>query len=217
MVKYMFFIPIIRISFYPNTHSTAVSCHPMNTNSHSKKYSGMVLSKPIDLLKKHNKMSNNMTLGGIGPKMALISLPYISLCFVLLSQNPAFLEIGILKNSVAYWSGISLLSIGFIFYLNTIIVFLKDFKQGKLITRGPFSLCRNPLYTSIILLILPGFGILFHSGIILSIPVVLYLNFKISIHGESIILKRTFGSQYDEYCSRVREFLPVPRRIRNKQ
>lgn len=159
-------------------------------------------------------MQNNMTFGGVGPKMALISLPYITLCFVLLSKIPDFLEIQILNNPVATWTGFSFISLGFIFYLSTIIVFLKDFRQGKLVTRGPFRLCRNPLYASIILFILPGFGILFHSGIILSIPVVLYLNFKISIHGENIVLKRLFGEQYEEYCTNVREFLPIPKRIR---
>lgn len=155
-----------------------------------------------------------MTFGGIGPKLALISLPYILLCFVLNSKIPTFLEIKILDNPTAFWIGLFLICTGFVFYLITVIVFLKDFPRGKLITRGPFSLCRNPLYTSIILLILPGFGILFHSGIILSIPMVLYLNFKISIHGESILLRRTFGEQYEEYCSHVREFLPIPKRIK---
>jgi len=39
---------------------------------------------------------------------------------------------------------------------------------------------------------------------------VLYLNFKISIHGENKVLEREFGEAYENYRKRVNEIIPFP-------
>jgi protein-S-isoprenylcysteine O-methyltransferase Ste14 len=90
-------------------------------------------------------------------------------------------------------------------------VILIHFKPGKLITQGPFALCRNPIYSSIIVFIIPSLALIFHSGLIFSISLVLYLGFKISIHGETSLLRRTFGEEYEIYEKSVNEIIPFPR------
>jgi protein-S-isoprenylcysteine O-methyltransferase Ste14 len=100
---------------------------------------------------------------------------------------------------------------GIIFWIWSAIYFLKYFKQGNLITKGPFGLCRNPIYSSLIVFIIPSLGLIFHSGLILSISVVLYIGFRISIHGETNVLKRLFGEEYESYEKSVNEIIPFPR------
>lgn len=46
---------------------------------------------------------------------------------------------------------------------------------------------------------------------ILSIALVLYLNFKLSIHGENKVLERKFGEAYNTYRKNVNEIVPGPR------
>ncbi len=63
----------------------------------------------------------------------------------------------------------------------------------------------------VIVFIIPALAIIFHSGLILSISFVLYLGFKISIHGETNVLKRIFGNEYELYERSVNEIIPFPR------
>jgi protein-S-isoprenylcysteine O-methyltransferase Ste14 len=155
-------------------------------------------------------MKTSMTLGGIGPKLALLCLPYIILSLIVMYRFPPFFDLGFLNlhyiKVIAFiWAGA-----GFIFWITSAIYFLMYFKPGRLITMGPFALCRNPIYSSIIVFIIPGLAVIFHSGLILSISVVLYIGFKISIHGESHVLKDTFGDEYEKYKKSVNEIFPFP-------
>lgn len=151
-----------------------------------------------------------MTLGGIGPKLALLSLPYVILSLAVMQRDPEFLNLEALDDSSIRTMGFIWLAAGLFFWISSAWVFLHDFKTGKLITRGPFAWCRNPIYASMILFVIPALGLIFHSGLILSIALVLYIGFRISIHGESIVLRRTFGTEYDEYEKSVNELFPFP-------
>jgi len=152
-----------------------------------------------------------MTLGGVGPKLMLMCLPYIILALLVLHKYPEFLNIDYLDQVVFKNLGLFWLAAGFAFWLSSVIIFLTDFKTGKLITRGTFGWCRNPVYASTIIFILPAFALIYHSGLIASIVLVFYIGFKISIHGENILLERTFGNEYEIYKQSVNEILPFPR------
>ncbi|HET6557793.1 MAG TPA: methyltransferase [Prolixibacteraceae bacterium] len=155
-------------------------------------------------------MKTTMTFGGIGPKLALMNLPYVILSLVMMQRDPEFMNLEALDCPWVRLLGFIWLAAGFLFWISSAWVFLHDFKTGKLITRGPFACCRNPIYASMILFIIPALGIIFHSGLILSIALVLYIGFKIAIHGESILLKRTFGNEYEKYEKSVNELFPFP-------
>lgn len=155
-------------------------------------------------------MKTTMTWGGIGPKLALLSLPYIILCTIVLINYPAFGNLEFLNTlpvrMVAYvWA-----CIGLLLWMWAAFWFVKYFSAHKLITTGPFALCRNPIYASIILFIIPALGVIMHSAPVLSVAVVLYIGFKISIHGECVILERLFGDEYISYRKQVNEFFPFP-------
>lgn len=152
-----------------------------------------------------------MTLGGIGPKLALLCLPYIILSLVVIFEYPEFFDLKFLDNTVAMVIGFVWLGLGLIYWAASAVYFLKYFKTGKLITIGPYALCRNPIYSSLIVFVVPSLALIFHSGLTFTISIVLYIGFKISIHGENIVLRRTFGEEYEIYEKSVNEIFPFPR------
>lgn len=155
-------------------------------------------------------MENKMTFGGVGPKMALLTAPYLILALVVMTRDPLFLKLDFIHAGILKTAGYLLVAAGLLFYLATIRVFLSDFKKGILVTRGTFSLCRNPIYASFLIFIVPGLALIFQSGMLVTIAVVLYLNFKLSIHGENIVLRRKFGEEYERYEKQVNEVIPIP-------
>lgn len=154
-----------------------------------------------------------MTLFGCGPKLAILCLPYIILSLTVMFRYPEFFNLGFLDLAIIKYMGIIWLGLGVIFWIYSAVHFIRYFKPGILITDGPFALSRNPIYSSIIVFIIPSLGLIFHSGIILSIALVLYLGFRLSIHGETIVLRRIFGEEYDRYERSVNEMFPFPRNI----
>jgi protein-S-isoprenylcysteine O-methyltransferase Ste14 len=156
-------------------------------------------------------MKTEMSPGGIGPKLALISLPFIILSLVIMYMYPGFFNLEFLDNRYAQFAGGLLLGLGLVLWGASAATFITGYKKGRLITRGPYSLCRNPIYSSVILFMIPGIGLVHHSGLILSIALVIYINFKVSIHGESRVLSRIFGEEYEHYSKTVNELFPVPK------
>ena len=152
-----------------------------------------------------------MTYGGIGPKLALLCLPYIILAIIVMYRYPEFFDLKFLDFPHVKVFGFAWLGLGIILWISSAIVFLKHFKTGKLITHGPFALCRNPIYSSIIVFIIPSLALIFHSGLLFSISVVIYIGFEISIHGENRLLNRSFGEEYELYEKSVNEIFPFPR------
>jgi protein-S-isoprenylcysteine O-methyltransferase Ste14 len=155
-------------------------------------------------------MKTSMTLFGCGPKLVLLCLPYIILSLIVMYKYPEFFDLKFLDNTYARVLGYIWLGIGIHFWIFSAVYFLKYFKPGQLITRGPFGICRNPIYSSIIVFIIPSLALIFHSGLTFSISLVLYIGFKISIHGETNVLRRIFGEEYNKYEKSVNEIIPFP-------
>jgi protein-S-isoprenylcysteine O-methyltransferase Ste14 len=156
-------------------------------------------------------MKTSMTLFGCGPKLALLCMPYIILSLIVMYMYPEFFDVRFLDTIFVKVTGLIWLGIGITFWIYSAVFFLKYFKPGELITKGPFGLCRNPIYSSIIVFIIPSLALIFHSGLTFSISLVLYIGFKISIHGETNVLRRIFGEKYEIYEKSVNEIFPFPR------
>jgi protein-S-isoprenylcysteine O-methyltransferase Ste14 len=158
-------------------------------------------------------MKTSMSLFGCGPKLALICLPYVILSLIVMYRYPEFFDLKYVNFTYVKVLGFIWLALGVSYWMYSAIFFLKYFKPGNLITKGPFALCRNPIYSSIIVFIIPSLGLIFHSGLIFSIALVLYIGFKISIHGESNVLRRIFGDEYEIYEKSVNEIIPLPKNL----
>jgi protein-S-isoprenylcysteine O-methyltransferase Ste14 len=161
-------------------------------------------------------MKSEMTLFGCGPKMAMLSMPYILLSTAIMIIYPEFLSFKSFDTPAINILGAIWGITGLVFWVYSAIYFVNNFKPGVLLTSGPFGLCRNPIYSAIIVFILPATGLILHSGLMLTIPVVLYIGFKLTIHGETIILRRIFGEVYDRYEKSVNEIFPMPSKLRGR-
>ena len=87
-------------------------------------------------------------------------------------------------------------------------VYLEGRKNQTLVTEGPYSLVRNPLY----LFSLVGFvgaGLAFESFTIpLLFAIIFFISHWPAIHGEEDTLEDLFGDDFVRYRSRVPRFIP---------
>ena len=81
--------------------------------------------------------------------------------------------------------------------------------QGhELIKHGPYSIVRNPIYLGMFALIL-GTGLAYSSWWqILGALATFLIGLRIRIRAEENLLRKTFGSEFDEYARHVPAFLP---------
>jgi protein-S-isoprenylcysteine O-methyltransferase Ste14 len=87
------------------------------------------------------------------------------------------------------------------------VVRAADLDEGadrELVTTGPYSLVRHPLYTSVALLVLRWLGFLFGTWLGALIGVALYMGSRLFAPAEEAELAGQFGPQWDAYCRRVR-------------
>jgi protein-S-isoprenylcysteine O-methyltransferase Ste14 len=80
----------------------------------------------------------------------------------------------------------------------------------ELVTQGPYSLARNPIYLGMFGAIL-GAGLVFARWWTLLAALVLFLvGNHIRITAEERLLREGFGAKFDDYARRVPAFLPRP-------
>ena len=87
-------------------------------------------------------------------------------------------------------------------------IFLGGHKNESLITYGPFSVCRNPLY---LFSLIGVTGICFLSlriSFILVLPYVMYRVYQNLILREETFLAEKFGDEYANYSARTPRFVP---------
>jgi protein-S-isoprenylcysteine O-methyltransferase Ste14 len=104
--------------------------------------------------------------------------------------------------------GISLLIVGVPLYLIAGITIRIYFEAGKLATKGIYGYIRHPIYGSWICFIMPGIVLLADSLIGLTIPLFMYVVFKLLIVEEDRYLEEKFGEDFLEYRNRVGEIFP---------
>lgn len=102
-----------------------------------------------------------------------------------------------------------LLAIGLPFYIYTVKIIKKGFQEGKLLTKGMFSICRNPLFAIVIFLILPGILLLFKSWLLLIIPLLFYIVFHMYIGREEKLLEEKFGNEFLNYKKNTSRIIPI--------
>jgi glyoxylase-like metal-dependent hydrolase (beta-lactamase superfamily II) len=84
----------------------------------------------------------------------------------------------------------------------------RAFEEGVLATQGVYALCRHPIYGNAIFFTIPGVLLFFRSWLLLTVPVAMYIIFKLLIGEEEDHLRRGFGSAYLEYEKEVNAVFP---------
>ena len=103
---------------------------------------------------------------------------------------------------------------GYLFLLAALVMrmwctfYIGGRKSRELITTGPYSVCRNPLYIGTFLLAI-GVGLCFENLLMLVLVLVLIIPAHlVVIRMEERHLEATFGEQYRMYKQRVSRFWP---------
>jgi len=94
-------------------------------------------------------------------------------------------------------------------YVIALSTFNEGYRHKKLVTQGPYAFVRHPIYFAWIVLICPGVVLFFRSWLMLLLPLVAYLSFKVSIHHEDRHLEAQFGQVYRDYRIRTHELFSV--------
>jgi len=78
----------------------------------------------------------------------------------------------------------------------------------KLATRGPYSLVRHPIYTGMLgMLLATGLSMSYWPALVVAL-IVFFIGTIIRVRIEEGLLRETFGSEFDEYASRVSAIVP---------
>lgn len=77
-----------------------------------------------------------MTFGGIGPKLALICMPYITLSLVVMYRYPEFLNLEYFESSFLKITGLIWLATGIAFWSCYIYPDTSDLRVVKIISYG---------------------------------------------------------------------------------
>ncbi|HUW66173.1 MAG TPA: isoprenylcysteine carboxylmethyltransferase family protein [Spirochaetia bacterium] len=161
-------------------------------------------------------MTQDMTRWGIGPKLAMATILYSILIEYVTSSFPQIFDFPFIPRFMTTIIGLIILIIGVLFFISSISTFSREYKKGKLITTGTYSLCRNPIYSSFIVFIIPSIALLLHAWLLITASIFMYVMFKANIGKENEYLRDRYGDEYRGYERRVNEILPIPKTNRTK-
>lgn len=154
---------------------------------------------PTNIGEKNTKLKD---LVGSGDKVMGLTLPFLIIGLILNILYPSFFNVGG-PSIVLKVISIILLIPGVIIWIWSVILILIKVPQNKLITNGPYSFVKHPLYTGVALLVLPWIGFLLNTWLGALIGIILYIGSRIFSPKEEEILSKTFGSAWDEYRKKV--------------
>ena len=153
------------------------------------------------------RVNNGMNIIGQGGKIILFTLPFAALAILIHLRFAAFTSLP------SAWSpirplGYILLVLGALLWIGGIVQLVMGFPKGKLITRGAYRVCRNPIYSSFIVFILPAISLLMLKWVYLGVAVFMYAGVRLFIGKEEKQLLQVFGDEYARYLARVSRVLP---------
>lgn len=90
---------------------------------------------------------------------------------------------------------------------------IRIFEGQKLLTTGPFSIVRHPLYASLIWIFVGG-SLIYSNALSLLLAVLVFVPMMyVRAMKEDALLLKSFGGEYEAYRSRTGLFLPRIRRL----
>ena len=142
-------------------------------------------------------------LVGSGDKIGLLTLPFLVIGLIL---NIIFLSVFNVGGPSTVLMAISIIILipGITIWIWSVVLILTKVPKKELITNGPYSLVKHPLYTGVALLVLPWIGFLLNTWLGALIGVILYIGSRIFAPAEEAELSKTFGTTWDEYCKKVK-------------
>lgn len=149
-----------------------------------------------------------MTIRGIGKKIEVVGVPILLFCIILKVFYPATFIYA--KGLPPYIRviGTLVLIIGIFIHFYSAYMMMKAFKTKKLLITGPYAICRNPMYSTLFFMVVPGLSLVLNTWLILiEIPVLLLIFFK-NIKEEEDYLLNEFKDEYINYRKNVARLIP---------
>ena len=140
---------------------------------------------------------------GSGDKIGLFILPFLLVGLLLNIVYPSAFGVGGPSTALRLASIVALIP-GLTIWAWSVALILRKVPRGELITSGPYSIVKHPLYTGVALLVLPWIGFLFNTWLGAVIGLILYIGSRIFAPAEEAELSKTFGARWDEYCNTVK-------------
>ena len=152
---------------------------------------------------------------GVGPKWALPTTVYfVAAVIAHLTAYPRFV-ISPFSAATCAIVGASLVTMGACMYAAAWVSLRRGFWTGTLVTDGLYSVMRHPLYASSIFFILPGVALALRSWLLLPMPVVAYVAFRICLPAEDDDLHKKYGDGFTRYKNTTNALFPTLSRWRS--
>lgn len=142
------------------------------------------------------------TLIGSGDKIGLTVLPVIAVGLALNILYPDFFSVGGPPPLVKAISLFMLLP-GIINWVWSVYLILTFVPRKALITHGPYSIVKHPLYTGVAFLVIPWVGFLFNTWLGIAVGLVMYAASRKFSPQEEKELSQIFGTAWEKYRNRV--------------
>lgn len=142
-------------------------------------------------------------LVGSGDRIGLFTLPFLAVGLVLNVAFPSLFDVGGPPNMLRVVSAV-VLAVGVTIWAWSLLLVVTRVPRGELITSGPYSLVRHPLYTAVALLVLPWIGFLFNTWLGALVGIIMYLASRMYAPAEEAALSRTFGAAWQHYRATVK-------------
>lgn len=114
---------------------------------------------------------------------------------------------------VLQWAGLAIAAIGVVFFIVAMLTMADSWRAGipdsdktAFVQRGIYRISRNPAFV--------GFDMMY-IGLLMAFPNIIHLLFAVfpvvmlhlQIRQEEDFLRKTFGTEYEEYCKKVRRYI----------
>ena len=150
---------------------------------------------------------NGMNIVGQGAKIMLFAFPAAVASVAVHFYMPAVAQLPV-PPAILMPTGIVFLILGIALWLPAVVQLLIGFPKGKLVCTGAYGVCRNPIYSSFALFILPGISFVTGTWVYLIVSVFLVLAVTIFIRKEEEKLRQVFRAEYEKYLATVSRVVP---------
>jgi len=159
-------------------------------------------------------MKKEMTIWGVGPRFTFLSVLYLILVLVVHCVWYPLFVIQSIPYAIFVVVGLLLMAIGIPIWVTASKAVDRAFEEGVLATQGVYALCRHPTYGNAIFFTIPGVLLFFRSWLLLTVPVAMYVIFRLFIREEEDYLRQEFGPAYLEYEKEVNAVFPKVWKLR---
>jgi protein-S-isoprenylcysteine O-methyltransferase Ste14 len=153
------------------------------------------------------KADNGMNIVGQGAKIMMFALPAVFAAIALHLRFPDVAKIP-LPSTALFAAGVVLIVPGVALWATAVLQLLVSFPKGKLVCTGAYGVCRNPIYSSFALFILPGISFVTGTWVYIIVSIFMVAAVIIFIGKEEEKLREVFGAEYENYLARVSRVMP---------